>query len=182
MAAMVIKLIYWNRIQSRHTENTDETLNMWPVVLSTEIVQGLEIFSTCCLNLRPFLEGLQTGFMHADDFRRRGQSVKPTHTDRVLNSFKSKTANGKTSKSYNSISVDECGRHGMTFVPHTCGDGHRVSIKGGKRNNREWDTNSQHSRSQIIKETRTFAVDRDSLAVAPSSRSDVASTTTATGS
>lgn len=152
MVAIISKLVFWNRSPTR--KHSDITLNIWPVILCTQMIQGLEIFATCCLNLPPFLEGLQTGFMHADDFRRRGQSIN----DSYGLSTSSTTKTQPTTVS------------GRIKIPHLSRTGHKVSVKAGSGDPR-WDAGSQHSQSQIIQETRTFAVESSTAAAASRSES-----------
>ena len=146
---------------------------MWPVIILTQIIQGLEIFSTCCLNLPPFLEGMQSGFMHADDLRRRGQSVNDTYGYGSKKDGSSNTPNNSSGGRVKAHTVAQ-----LSHIPHISSNHHKVSIKGGKDAVRS-DSGSQHSQSQIIKETRTFAIDHGPADSVPSNRSDEESLYTA---
>ena len=152
MAAIISKLVFWNRSPAR--SNSDITLDIWPVILCTQMIESLEIFATCCLNLPPLLEGLQTGFMHADDFRRRGQSINESYGLHTSSTTKTQpTADS-----------------GRMRIPHISRTGHKVSVKAGLAIPM-WDAGSQHSQSQIIQETRTFAVESSTSAAASRSES-----------
>ena len=121
-----------------------------------QIVQGLEIVATCCLNLPPFLLSLQSGFMHGDDLRRRGQAV----TDSYGYSISGDTGgDGSRSQRHTGAGGKRAQRvPRIPPIPHITSNGHKVSIKGGKDATNS-DAESQDSRRQIIKQTRTFAVD-----------------------
>ena len=81
--------------------------------------------------------------MHADDLRRRGQSIKDTYN---LTSF---TKGGRTTDSGPERTFQGTTNH------------HDVSVEAGAINP-GWDSGSQRSQSRIIKETRTFAVESSS--------------------
>ena len=155
VVAIIIKLVYWNRWRA-HGRTSDETLGIWTVILLMQIVQGLEIVATCCLNLPPFLLSLQSGFMHADDLRRRGQSVTDTYGYNLGGD-----SNGDWSRSQKS--TGKGGKRAQRVpripqIPHISSNGHKVSVKGGKVAANS-DAESQGSQRQIIKQTRTFAID-----------------------
>ena len=134
------KLVFWNRTP----DPTDPTLDAWPATICTQIIQCLSISSACFLYLKPFLDSVESGFIRSDDLRRRGSDYK----------------SGSASTGRNVFSVDSVGR--------SKGDGTRMKsfskphyaadIEGGHAANRD-DSESQHSRTHIIKETRTFAVE-----------------------
>ena len=71
VGAEVTKLVFWNRLNNVD----DPNLNLWPVVLSTEVIQCASIVAACSLYLRPFLELLRSGFFNLDDMRRKGTMV-----------------------------------------------------------------------------------------------------------
>ena len=152
MAAIISKLVFWNRSPARR--NSDVTLDIWPVILCTQMIQSLETFATCCLNLPPLFEGLQIGFMHADDFRRRGQSINTSYGLRTSSATKTQPT---------TVS-------GRMKIPHISRTGHKVSVRAGSADPR-WDAGSQHSQSQIIQETRTFGVASSTAATAGRSES-----------
>lgn len=165
MAAIVCKLVFWNRLQS--TSNPiDVVLNVWTVIITTQIIQGLEIFSTCCLNLPPFLEGTRSGFMHADDLRRRGQSYAD-----IFGYVTQKVSNGDNGNHSMTAGGRGQGIPQLPRIPHISGTHHKVYIKGGK-GDVGWDAGSQHSQSQIIKQTRSFTVNHGRLDAPLASRSD----------
>ena len=140
IVACVCKLVFWNRTP----DPTDPTVDTWPATICTQIIQCLSISSTCFLYLKPFLDSVESGFIRSDDLRRRGSDYK----------------SGSAYTGRNVFLVDSVGRSkgdGMRMKsfskPHYAAD-----IEGGDAANRD-DSESQHSRTQIIKETRTFAVE-----------------------
>ena len=155
MVAIIIKIVYWNKWRSRRRD-ADETLSIWTVIILMQIVQGLEIVATCCLNLPPFLLSLQSGFMHADDLRRRGLSVTDTYDYSLGRDTKGDVSRSQRSTGASGNRVQRVSR--IPQIPHISSNNHKVSIIGGKDtvNN---DAGSQDSRSQIIKQTRSFAID-----------------------
>ena len=130
------KLVFWNRTP----DPTDPILDTWPATICTQIIQCLSISSACVLYLKPLLDSVESGFIRSDDMRRRGSDYK---------------SGGSTTRR-NVFSMDRVGRNKA--------DGTRMRslsnphYEGGHATNRDR-SESQHSRSQIIKETRTFAVD-----------------------
>ena len=103
----------------------------------------LNISSACFLYLKPFLDSVESGFIRSDDVRRRGSDYK--------------SGGGSTKRNiFLGDSVDWTKPDGTRMKslgkPHYAAD-----IEGVHASNRG-DSGSQHSRIQIIKETRTFAV------------------------
>ncbi|KAL8712672.1 MAG: hypothetical protein Q9220_003204 [cf. Caloplaca sp. 1 TL-2023] len=164
MSAIIAKLVYWNRMQiQRNIDGSpSSTLSVWPVVITTQIIQGLEVFATCCLNLPPFLRSLQSGFMHADDLRRRGQAVTDLYGFELESTYKDDTPKTQDSDGLQDRQSREAvGASGIPQIPpipHISSNNHNVSICGGQGEN-AWDAGSQSSQSHIIKQTRTYAVD-----------------------
>lgn len=140
IAACVCKLVFWNWTP----DPTDPTLDTWPATICTQIIQCLSISSACFLYLKPFLDSIESGFIRSDDMRRRGSNYISGGTSTGMNVF-----------SLDSVgqSKDDGTRMKSLSKPHYAAD-----IEGGHAANRD-DLESQHSRTQIIKETRTFAVE-----------------------
>ena len=140
IAACVCKLLFWNKI----TDPTDPTLDTWQTTICTQIIQCLSISSACFLYLKPFLDSVESGFIRSDDMRRRGSDYKY----------------GGDSTKRNFFSVDSMGRSKPdgTRMKSLSRPQFAADIEGGHATNRD-DSESQHSRTQIIKETRTFAVE-----------------------
>ena len=123
----------------------------WTVKICTQVIQCLSIISACFLYLKPFLESVESGFIRSDDIRRRGTNEYYGHT----------TGGSSTTRSALSIRKrDRSGSQSIGLVglpnPH-----HTTTITAN--NPPDLDTESLHSRSHIIKETRTFAVEGLSL-------------------
>ena len=122
----------------------DPTLDTWPVTICTQIIQCLSITCACCLYLKPFLDSLESGLIRTDDRRRRGSNYKP-----------SGASTRKKAISPDNISRSKIYTAKMQVLssPQYAAD-----IEGGYAPNTD-DSESQHSRTQIIRETRTFAVE-----------------------
>ncbi|MCJ1400899.1 hypothetical protein MMC11_004110 [Xylographa trunciseda] len=135
MAVSICKLVYWNRLST----SADSTLDLWPVAICTELIQCLEILAACCLYLKPFLESLESGFIRGGDLRRRGEdslSVSGHRTASIPLSYRrtrSSVVDRNLTRSRNTTTAER-------FDPDD-------------------DTESLNSRSQIIWETRTWAVE-----------------------
>ena len=122
----------------------DPTLNTWPVTICTQIIQCLSIVCACCLYLKPFLDSLESGLYRSNDRRRCGSNSR---------------ASGNSTRR-NVISPDNISRseiHG-TKMQVLSSPQYATDIEGGYAANAD-DSGSQHSRTHIIKETRTFAVE-----------------------
>ena len=137
----VCKLVFWNR----NSDPTDPSLDNWQAVICTQIIQCLSICSTCFLYLKPLMDSVQSGFIRSDDIRRRGSDY----------------ISGGASTKRNPFSIDNVGRSKgdaskmkSLNKPHYAAD-----VEGGNAANTE-DEGSLHSQTRIIKETRTFAVER----------------------
>ena len=134
------KLVFWNRT----TYPTDPILDTWPATICTQITQCLSISCACVLYLKPLLESVESGFIRSDDMRRRGSDYTSVGSITRRNLF-SKDRMGRNKA--------DGTRMKSLSKPHYAAD-----IEGGYAANRDR-SESQHSRSHIIKETRTFAVD-----------------------
>lgn len=140
VVACISKLVFWNRLQVP----TDPTLDTWAVTICTQVIQCLSISSACALYLKPFLESLESGFIRSDDIRRRGSDYKYGSGSAIKNVFSVNSA---------TRSKSDATRMKSFATPLYATD-----IEGGHTGGKE-DAESQHSRTHIIKETRTFAVD-----------------------
>ena len=133
------KLAFWNRIP----HPTDPTLDTWPATICTQIIQCLSLSSACFLYLKPFLDSVQSGFIRSDDLRRRGSDYKSA---------------GSTSTRRNFFSIDSVDRSkpdDSTRMKSLSKSYYAASIQGGGNAANRDDAESQHSRTLIIKETRT---------------------------
>ena len=143
MAATICKIVFWTRLQQAH--DLDPTFDLWPVSICTQCIQCLEIIAASCLYLRPLLDSLDSGFMRGDDLRRRGESTAGTY------------GSGSQSRviklSSQRHSSDPTGR-----IEKQSRNKHTATVKANVLDP-EWDAGSQHSRSQIIRETRTWTVE-----------------------
>ena len=134
------KLVFWNRTP----DPIDPTLDTWPATICTQIIQCLSILSACVLYLKPLLDSVESGFIRSDDMRRRGSDYK---------------SGGSTTRR-NVFSAHRVGRSEVeaTRMRSLSNPYYAAHIERGHAPNRDG-SESQHSRTQIIKETRTFAVD-----------------------
>ena len=140
ITACICKLVYWNRMPPL----TDPTLDTWPTTICTQFIQCLSISSTCFLYLKPFLDSVETGFIRSDDLRRRGSEFTPVGPSTKMNVF----SMGKVNRS-------KSGDTRMKFLNRSH---YATCVEGGNAASRN-DSESQTSRTQIIKQTRTFAVE-----------------------
>ena len=144
--ASVCKLVYWNR--ARHSN--DLTFAVWPVTLCTQMIQCLSIASFCLLYLKPLFDTLDSGFIRSDELRRKGQrnpegsfnlsSISSRKEGRVARKLDRLTQNGNNDTTVTALGT-EAG----------------------------WDGGSQNSEAQIIRETRTWAIERDENGTRPPS-------------
>ena len=132
IASSMCKLVYWNRIRG----SDDPVFDLWPVIICTEVIQGLSILCACILYLKPFLETLESGFFGGDDLRRRGGSAFDGYGSHGLSSLPSNAS--KVSREPQNI---------FNKTTTTI----RASLP-------EWDGGSQDSRANMIREARTWAI------------------------
>jgi len=135
VAVSICKLVYWNRLSM----TSDPTLDLWPVAICTELIQCLEILAACCLYLKPFLESLESGFIRGGDLRRRGEDSLSGSGHRTVSIPLSHR------RSPSSIASRNLARSRNTAI--------------AERFDPDDDAESLNSRSQIIWETRTWAVE-----------------------
>ncbi|MCJ1283183.1 hypothetical protein MMC26_002510 [Xylographa opegraphella] len=135
IAVLICKLVYWNRLST----SADPTLDLWPVSICTELIQCLEILAACCLYLKPFLESLESGFMRGDDLRRRGENSLSGSRHRTV-SIPLSTRRSPSSTTGSNLARSR----NITIAERFGPDDDAVSL---------------NSQSQIIWETRTWAVE-----------------------
>ena len=120
-------------------------------MLCTQVIQSLSIISACFLYLKPFLDSVESGFIRNDDMRRRG-------TDEYYGrntGGSSGTRSAFSIKKHNISASQTVGLVPLSNAQNTT----TVTANDPP----DLDTESQHSRSRIIKETRTFAVDDSTI-------------------
>lgn len=131
------KLVFWNRIP----DPTDPTLDTWPATICTQIIQCLSISSACFLYLKPFLDSVESGLIRSDDVRRRGSDYR--------------SGGAITKRTVFSVNSEGRSRFAGTRMKPLSKPCYAVDVEGGYGANRD-DSESQNSRTQIIKETGTF--------------------------
>ncbi|KAL8947503.1 MAG: hypothetical protein Q9222_006222 [Ikaeria aurantiellina] len=57
VVAVIAQLVYFHSA----TKSDDQTFNLWPVTICTQLVQSLSIISACVPYLKPFFDSLETG-------------------------------------------------------------------------------------------------------------------------
>ncbi|MCJ1240928.1 hypothetical protein MMC14_008932 [Varicellaria rhodocarpa] len=67
IAVVAVQLVYLGRIAN----SKDPTFDVWPVAFCIQIAQCLSIFTACTFYLKPFIDGIESGFIRADDLRRQ---------------------------------------------------------------------------------------------------------------
>ena len=105
----------------------------------------MSIASFCFLHLKPLFEILDSGFIRSDELRRKGQSNAEGSYD--LSTINSGKERGKESRK-----VD-------TILARLARTENNDTVITAMENESGWDGGSQHSEAQIIKETRTFAIE-----------------------
>ncbi len=128
------KLVYLNRI--RHSN--DMIFAIWPVALCTQTIQCLSIVTYSSLYLKPLFEAFESGFMGSDNLRRKGV----------------RAPNGNYDLSF--LSADRAADGAVSERLGHVGNSSAVTTGGVAG----LDSNSQNSQSPIIKEIRTFAIER----------------------
>ena len=143
IAASICKLVFWDKAQDLQQSGHDP----WTVILCTQVIQCVSIISTCFLYLKPFLDSVESGFIRSDDIRRRGTDDYYGHatggSSAIRSAFSTKKHDRNGSQSIGLVNLPS-GHHTATVTTEA---------------NPDLDTESQHSRAHIIKETRTFAVE-----------------------
>lgn len=135
--ASTCKLLYWNRARYSH----DLTFDIWPVTICTQTIQCMSILSFCFLYLKPLFKILDSGFIRSDEFRRKGQmNAERPYNLSILSSGKKSRKEGKISAA---LARTEHSTPTFTALANEAG----------------WDGGSQNSEAQIIRETRTFAIE-----------------------
>lgn len=117
------------------------------MILCTQVIQCLSIISASFLYLKPFLDSVESGFIRSDDMRRRG-------TDEYSGQHTNGSSGGKSVFSFRKHS--RAGSQSIGLV----GVSSPQNITTVTANEPpDLDVESQHSRTHIIKETRTFTVE-----------------------
>ena len=143
IAASACKLVFWNNVPDSQKPSHDP----WTVILCTQVAQCLSITTACLLYLKPFLETFESGFIRSDDVRRRGTDDYHSHSTGGSSPIRSAFSVRKPTRS----SIQSFGL--VTVSNHQ----HTTTITANDPF--DLDAESQHSRSHIIKETRTFTVE-----------------------
>lgn len=145
ITASTTKLVFLNRTRN----SQDPSFDSWPVTICTQIIECLSIVSTCVLYLKPFLDSLESGFIRSDDMRRRRDYYR---SDPVGFS------GGNSGFSFRKQSQTDRVGVGLKGLTRGHNETHVTAANAANRG----DTESQHSQSRIIKETRTFTVEDSS--------------------
>jgi hypothetical protein len=121
------------------------TFDLWPTQLCAQLIQCASIVTACIPQLRPFLESLHSGMLCNDDLRRRGQEgpFNPLVSKLRMPTF---TKNLRTTKSSGKVLAADI----VTF-PSSC-------VTTVDADSKHWETESQASQVQFIKQTRTWEI------------------------
>ncbi|KAK2616280.1 hypothetical protein QQS21_000714 [Conoideocrella luteorostrata] len=65
LPAVVCHIYYFNLSVS----SPDQTFELWPPTIIIQVIQCMSILTTCVPNLKPFLDSVESGQMHAGDLR-----------------------------------------------------------------------------------------------------------------
>jgi hypothetical protein len=173
VAAIITQIIYTHQ----KLYSADPTFDTWPVVLCAEVVQCTSTVTACIPNLKPFLESLESGMLRADDLKRRGiDGSYGSSGNRDESAWKHSRSSHRASNPSGSppgrSSGSPNGQYELTRptpgggggggdgVPYGSErTGYSVSATGGHALRSEWDAESQSSVSQMIRQTKTWAID-----------------------
>lgn len=143
IAASACKLAFWDSTHDFQRQGHDP----WTVQICTQTVQCLSIVSACFLYLKPFLDSVESGFIRNDDIRRRGTDEYYGHNT------------GGSSTTRSAFSIRKHANTGSQSIGLVAMPDNQHTTTVTANDPLDQDTESQHSRSHIIKETRTFAVE-----------------------
>ena len=143
---------------NRITTSSDITFDIWPVTLSTQVVQCLSIVTSCMVYLKPFLDSLETGFIQVGDMRRQNvpgfgfspeqDSKSSRETKSAFNYSSLRTKLSKLQPQNEDLELQERARADLQYLGNS-------TIAGTEPH--DWD---QHSPSHILR-TTTLTVQRD---------------------
>ena len=143
IAASACKLAFWHSTHDFQRLGYDP----WIVTICTQTVQCFSIVSACFLYLKPFLDSVESGFIRNDDIRRRGTDDYYGHNT------------GGSSTSRSAFSIRKHANIGSQSIGLVANPNHQHTTTVTANDPQDLDSESQHSRSHIIKETKTFAVE-----------------------
>lgn len=159
VAATITELVFRNCLH----DYSDLIFHLWPVAVCNLIVENLSITTACIPYLKPFIQSLESGMLRTDDLRRRGLSTAPGsesntkqghQLENLSSPFKPMFPNHQTKPQQSAaITANSTGfpeQHATTIT----------SARGGRNNQHGWDTESQKSSSRMIKQTRSWTVER----------------------
>ena len=147
IGAIVGQIVFSNRAVSTN----DQSFDLWPAVLCTQIVQALSITTACIMYLRPFLESLESGLIRSDDLRRSG-----------MEGIYGYRASKSTKKGSNPISW---GSENRAVIPSSIPLRPLQDVQNTttvRTEDSQWeDGQSENSQTRIIKCTTSWAVARE---------------------
>ena len=128
----------------------DASFSMWQTTICVQFVQNLEIIATCIIYLRPLLDSMDSGFSRTDDLRRRGDEYGYSSGSGSGSYPHSTSLPLKSLKRSNLVPSDTA--RGITY-------GETMATAERTSEAQTADNASENSRSHIIKQTTTFAVE-----------------------
>ena len=158
VAALIVQLVF---IIDRSGPTNDPSLDIWPVSISTQLVQCLSIVCACTVYLKPFLDSLETGFIQVGGSRRQRTESR---------TYGSKQSSGITS-TLTSIRGKLSSKDRTTASSYPLQDRQRPNDArpvnqvqthigpAGSTDHGDWDA---HSRSQIL-QTRTWEIHDETI-------------------
>jgi len=140
----VIQIFLLNKASTSHSP----TIDLWPFVIGTQIVQCISFVTACIPYLKPFLKSLESGLFRVDDQHGFGTTLS-SHKQVGLSST------GKTSFSVKTENTPAPTLELDTFRSTQL---HYTASTATQDGSHGWDQQSQTSQSRMIKETRGWAV------------------------
>ncbi|TVY16638.1 hypothetical protein LARI1_G003867, partial [Lachnellula arida] len=150
VAAVIFQMIATNQ----QINSSDATFDYSIVAISMSISGCLAIVTACIPYLKPFMDGLESGMIRSDDLHRRHGDVSASRV--------SKYGHGSHYRSPHSLGVNSIHSTNQLELNSINKNGPSTTIASAKALPRqdeiEWDAESHNSRTQIIKQVKTWTV------------------------
>lgn len=143
-------------VSNQRTHSPDATFDFWLIAVSMSLSQCLAIVTACIPYLKPFLDGLESGMIRSDLLRRgdvtASQAAKYGYGSHFSKERKSPHSSANKSVLHNNqLELDSINTNGpRTTVASVMASGNQDGV--------EWDAGSHSSRTQIIRQVKTWGV------------------------
>ena len=133
-------------------EAPNQTYNICALTICTQLTQTLSITIAGVPYLKPFIDSMESGFLRTDDLRRRGTKGLNGYGTAETGDTKGSSKSDRKTIDPNSASI-ALKRLGN---PSEAEQDNVTTIQAGRR---DWDGESQTSRSNMIKKTTNWSID-----------------------